>query len=79
MLLSRQIKAARSLLGWSQISLAEQSDVALQTLKRMESGEGIVRANAENAWKVQKTLENAGIEFIPPNGGGVGVRLKNPD
>lgn len=74
MLLSSQIKAARALLGWAQGELAKKADVALPTLKRMESGQDIVKASAENAWKVQKALEDAGIEFIAENGGGAGVR-----
>ena len=48
----------------------------MPTLKRMESGQDIVKASAENAWKVQKILEDAGIKFIPENGGGAGVRMK---
>ena len=76
MLLSSQIKAARALLGWSQGELAEKANVALPTLKRIENGQGIVRASAENAWKIQKTLEDGGVEFIAENGGGAGVRLK---
>ncbi|EYR84210.1 hypothetical protein SHLA_108c000060 [Shinella sp. DD12] len=27
---------------------------------------------------IQSVFEKAGIEFIPENGGGVGVRLKKP-
>lgn len=27
---------------------------------------------------IKRVLEEAGIEFIPANGGGVGVRFKNP-
>lgn len=76
MFLAVQMKAARALLEWNQTDLAEKSGVALPTIKRMESSEGMVRGNAENVWKIQQTLEKAGIEFIPENGGGAGVRLK---
>jgi hypothetical protein len=31
----------------------------------------------ENVWKLQRTLEDAGVEFIDENGGGPGVRLKD--
>ena len=34
----------------------------------------MMRANTE---AIIRALENAGIEFIPENGGGVGVRLRD--
>jgi hypothetical protein len=43
----------------------------------MESSDGYVRGIAENVWKVQRALEDAGVEFIDENGGGPGVRLKS--
>jgi hypothetical protein len=35
----------------------------------------MMRANAD---ALQRTLEAAGVEFIPENGGGAGVRMKKP-
>lgn len=64
------------MLGWSQSELAKASGLALSTIKRMESSEGPIRGTAENVWKVQRALEDAGIIFIDDNGGGPGVRLK---
>jgi hypothetical protein len=37
---------------------------------------GMERSQAGNAERVQRALEDGGIEFIPENGGGVGVRLR---
>jgi hypothetical protein len=36
---------------------------------------GMMRANAD---AIRSALESAGIQFIPENGGGVGVRLREP-
>lgn len=70
--------SARGLIGWNQTKLAEASGLALSTIKRMEGSEGLLRGTAENVWKVQRALENAGVVFIDQNGGGPGVRLKEP-
>ena len=71
-----QLRAARGLVGWSQSQLAESSGVALSTIKRMESARGPMRSSAENVFKVQQALEDAGVTFIDENGGGPGVRLR---
>ena len=76
MLTSAQLRAARALLKWSQSDLADKSGVSLPTIKRMEIRDGPLRGMAENVWKVQRALEDAGIVFIDENGGGYGVRLK---
>ena len=77
MITSGQLRAARSLLGWNQAALAENSGVALSTVRRMEKGLGPVRGYSENVWKVQRALEEAGIQFIDESdAGGVGVRLR---
>jgi len=74
----RQIRAARALVGWSQSDLAEASGLSLPTVKRMETlGPG--RSSAANVDAVEKALGAAGIAFIPENGGGVGVRLREPE
>lgn len=73
-----QIRAARALLGMSAVELAERSKVGLATIRRAEGENGTVRMIATTADAVQRTLEAAGIEFIPENGGGEGVRMKEP-
>lgn len=76
MIVAAQLKAARSLLGWGQDRLAEASGVGSSTIKRMEGREGSIGGYAENVWKVQRALEEAGIVFIDKDSvGGVGVRL----
>jgi transcriptional regulator with XRE-family HTH domain len=75
MISAKQIKAARVFLSWEQKELAEQSGLSLPTIQRMEKL-GVERSSAGNAHKVQAALEAGGIEFIPENGGGAGVRLR---
>jgi transcriptional regulator with XRE-family HTH domain len=73
----RQIKAARSLLGWSQDDLAEHSGVSKPTIGRLESidTDDPVGGRPETGEALVAALEKAGVEFIPENGGGAGVRL----
>jgi predicted transcriptional regulator len=71
----RQVKAARSLLGWSQEELAERSKVSLPTIKRLEAQDGPIGGRAGTGEKIISALAKAGVEFIPENGGGAGVRL----
>lgn len=72
-----QIRAARALLGWSQTELASRAGLSLPTVKRVEGDFG-PHVTEETRVKLKRALENAGIEFIDENGGGLGVRLKKP-
>jgi transcriptional regulator with XRE-family HTH domain len=72
----RQIKAARALLAWSQGDLARASNVSEPTIKRLEANDGEIGGRSETAQKIRAALEAAGVEFIPENGGGAGVRLR---
>ena len=77
MLTSDQLRAGRALVRWEQSRLAEAAGVSIETVKRLEkiSGAlGTTRVNTLHALK--RALETAGVEFIPENGGGPGVRLK---
>lgn len=77
-ILAHQLKAARTLARMDQQQLADRSGVSVPTIKRMEAGDGPIRGNYENVAAVVAVLEAAGIEFIPENGGGPGVRLRKP-
>jgi len=72
---TRQVKAARALLGWSQGDLANHSAVSEPTVSRLEAEDGVLGGRTETVAKIHSALVNAGIEFIPENGGGAGVRL----
>ncbi|WP_105405191.1 helix-turn-helix domain-containing protein [Neorhizobium sp. T7_12] len=63
---------ARTALGWGTRDLARNAGVSPDTIARLERGENL-RASTITA--VQSAIEAAGIEFIPENGGGVGVRF----
>jgi predicted transcriptional regulator len=72
----RQVKAARALVGWSQDDLAAHSGVSVPTIKRLEAADGEIGGRAETGEALVAALEKAGVEFIPENGRGAGVRLK---
>lgn len=72
----RQIAAARALVGLAQGDLAEAARISVPTLRRMEASEGPAVGMANNVDAIRRALEAAGVEFIPENGGGAGVRLK---
>lgn len=69
-----QLRAARALTGLSQPEVAEAAGVSVPTLKRAEAG-GPIKVAEETIEAIAKALERAGVEFIPENGGGAGVRL----
>lgn len=75
MISPKQIKAARVFLDWEQKDLARAAGLSLPTIQRMEKL-GVERSAAVNAEAVRRALEVAGVEFIPENGGGAGVRLR---
>ena len=66
---------ARGALGWSTQKLADLCQVSSRTLNRMETAEGFALATKANLSLVQKTFEEAGIEFIGSAEEGPGVRL----
>jgi hypothetical protein len=73
-----QIRAARALLRWRAEDLAENSAVGVATVRRAELSEGETSMTAANDAAVRRALETAGVEFIDQNGGGAGVRLREP-
>ena len=72
-----QIRAARALLRWRAADLARASAVGVATIRRAELAEDKTVMTAANDLAIRRALEAAGIEFIDPNGGGPGVRLKS--
>ena len=76
MVTTRQVKAARALLGWSQADLAVHSGISEPTVARLESTDGEFGGREVTAKNIRHAIEAAGVEFIEENGGGPGVRLK---
>ncbi|WP_210211306.1 helix-turn-helix transcriptional regulator [Mesorhizobium sp. M2A.F.Ca.ET.043.05.1.1] len=67
-----QCKMARVALGWGTRDLARNAGVSPDTVARFERGEQL---KGSTVAALRSTFEAAGIEFIPENGGGPGVRL----
>ena len=75
----RQIRAGRGLLGWTAQALADASRVGVATIRRAEAEDGPARMILANADALVRTLQAHGVELLPENGGGAGVRMKEPD
>lgn len=71
---SEQLRAARAILGLSQGDLAGMTGKTDKTIRRAETDVGQVAPDTIAA--IRQALEGVGVEFIPENGGGAGVRLK---
>jgi transcriptional regulator with XRE-family HTH domain len=76
MITGAQIRMARGYLRWSVRDLADASGISSATIKRMEEVDTTPTSLADNLVKIQKAFEAAGLEFIPENGSGAGVRVK---
>jgi hypothetical protein len=72
------MRAARALLRWSALDLAEASKVGVATIRRVEVIDGEISVTQANEAALRHALEAAGVEFIDDNGGGAGVRLRRP-
>ncbi len=75
MISPEQCRAARALLNWTQSELAERVSISAVSIRAFEKG-GEMRDS--NLKLIRLTFEDAGVTFIPENGGGAGVRLAKP-
>lgn len=73
-----QIRAARALIRWSAKDLARAAGVGVATVSRAETEDENPTVTTANLRAMQHALEAAGIQFIPENGGGVGLRFIKP-
>ncbi len=69
---SIQCRMARAALGWGTRDLARNANVSPDTVARFERGENLKGATIA---ALRAAFEAAGLEFIPENGSGPGVRL----
>jgi hypothetical protein len=81
MILPTQCAAARALLRWKQGDLSNAigaggGKLSVTAITTFERG-GAIRES--NAALIEKALTQAGVVLIPQNGGGAGVRLRDPD
>lgn len=70
----QQSRAARALLDLTQPDLAQAAGLGLSTVVDFEKSRRSLPG--ETLAKIKAALETAGVEFIPENGGGAGVRLR---
>ncbi|GAA0738566.1 helix-turn-helix domain-containing protein [Sphingobium sp. SA2] len=68
MITSRQSRAARALLGWSQETLADKAQVSLTALKRLESASGL-EVYETTRDQVRRALEGHGILLLTTDQG----------
>ncbi len=61
-------------MDWTQAELAKEANVSRQTIADFERGALLSITN--NLGSIIAAFQKAGIEFIPENGGGVGLRFK---
>jgi len=71
---SAQVRMARAALGWSVRDLADATGLHRNTISNIEVGR--YSGDPESLDNIESALRKAGVEFIPENGGGPGVRLR---
>ena len=76
MIIGEQIRASRAMLKWTAEDLAKKSSIGVATIRRLEAMNGIPTGQASILDSIQKTLEEAGIEFMGTPDRQPGVRLK---
>lgn len=76
MITAAQCRAARGLVSVSQEELATAARVGNSTVRNFEAGRSVPVLNNLDA--IKRALEAMGVQFIPENGGGAGVRLAKP-
>ena len=72
----RLVRAARAMTGWQQQELADASGVPKPTISAFELKSEAGRMIGANARLIAEAFDRAGLEFIPENGGGAGVRFR---
>lgn len=70
MITSRQIRAARGLLGWDAVILAQKAGITKEAISRIEGDK--VRPHESTLVKILRAFNEAGVEFTPNSG----VQLK---
>lgn len=73
----RLLRAARAMVGWQQQELADTSGVPKPTISAFELKPETGRLMGANMRLLIEAFEKAGLEFIPENGGGAGIRFRD--
>jgi len=72
----RLLRAARAMVGWQQLDVANASGVPKPTISAFELKPETGKLTTMNNRALVEAFEQAGLEFIPENGGGEGVRFR---
>jgi predicted transcriptional regulator len=78
MISGAQVRAARALIGWTQVELARTAGLSEISIKHIERGKTDPRSSTMEA--IQVAFEQAGVVFLDAGdtrNGGPGVRLKS--
>ncbi|MHC1998857.1 helix-turn-helix domain-containing protein (plasmid) [Methylobacterium sp. CM6241] len=75
MLTKELCRGARAMLDWSRTDLAKAAGLSDRTITDYERGAREPHDNNKRA--MQEAFEKAGLEFIPANGGGAGIRFRD--
>lgn len=75
MITGDQIRMARAALKWGVRDLAKNANITPATVTRIEAGRS---SHASTLEVIRIAFENAGVEFISEDDGGVGVRFAKP-
>ena len=74
-----QARAARALLKLGVREVAERAKLTPNTVSRVEQDEtGPRGAQPVTIEAIRRVYEELGVQFIPENGGGAGVRMAKP-
>jgi transcriptional regulator with XRE-family HTH domain len=76
MITPEQCRAARGLVAWSQQELAQKAGVGVVTVHQLEAASSQPRRATLDV--IRRAFEAAGVQFINEDGGGPGVRLREP-
>ena len=69
------IRAARGLLNWSIVALAQAAELSVSTIKRMEMADPqFISFNAYA--QVRRAFEKVGVRFLDDDGKGIGLRFQ---
>src|SRR3954452_13127434 len=70
-----QCRLGRTALNWTASDLARAAHIGIATVNRFEAGQP---GNLSTQVLIRTALEQAGVVIIDEDGGGPGVRLKDP-
>jgi len=73
MITAEQLRMARAALDWSSRELCDKTGLHRNTISNVENGSDL---RVSTLATLRSVFEEHGLEFIPKNGGGVGVRFK---